>query len=67
MMKPKGVFYSYLLPNWDSRSDFDETDSVLPSESGWELVQNADPKTVNLTGEGLLIDTSYANIGRRNE
>jgi hypothetical protein len=61
------IFFSYLINNWDHETIFDDEDGVFPTLNGWDIVNNTGFVAATQDNDGLLIDTSFAKIGRVNE
>lgn len=57
------LFKSYPIPVFDDSLDLSASGSELPNEGGWELYQNVGVNIATFDSVGLVIDTSFENIG----
>jgi len=57
------LFKSYPIPAYDDLLDLTPATAVLPNEGGWELFQNVGVNIASFDSTGLVIDTSFENIG----
>lgn len=57
------IFNNYLIGYWNSSTEFMGTNQQRPDENGWELVNNIEIDAMQLTNQGMLVDTSFSNTG----
>lgn len=59
--KGTSYFENFLLSSFDSEVHFGE--GIYPERYGWELTRTTRSTAASYTRDGLLIDTTFANIG----